>query len=123
MAKLDTPQWDGETGTFAEHKENVQWFARQRRARDKDTVGPKLAAALTADAWKALEEISEEGIDLISAPGGEDVLIRYLEESPLDLPIPEAAKCMREYLFQFHCKSGESMKGLRSEVARAQRQA
>ena len=74
----------------------MRWFARQHRRSDKETVGPKLAAALTADAWKALEEVSDEGIDMVSAPGGEDVLLRFLEESLLDLPIPEASKFMRE---------------------------
>ena len=107
---LEIRIWDGDSATFEDYREKVRRLARQHCRSDKETVGPKLAAALAADAWKALEEVSDEGIDMVSALGCEDVLLRLLEESLLDLPIPEASKFMREYLFHFKRKLGESMK-------------
>ena len=102
------PVWNGDHATFEEYRERVRWFTRS--AKHKAQVGPQLAQSLVDEAWKALEEISDEGMDLIGTVGGEKILLKFLEESLLDLPIPEASKYMKEYLFALRRRTGESMK-------------
>ena len=102
------PVWNGDHATFEEYRERVRWFMRS--AKHKAQVGPQLAQVLVDEAWKALEEISDEGMDLIGTVGGEKILLKFLEESLLDLPIPEASKYMKEYLFALRRRTGESMK-------------
>ena len=106
----DIPHWDGDHNTFEKYKEKVRWYIRRVQRKHQDTIGPSLASALTGEAERALEEISEEGIQLIFSDGGWQALLHFLEDSLLDLPIPEASKLLREYFFNFKRKLGESMK-------------
>ena len=76
-----------------------------------------MALAVTGEAEKALKEISEEGTALISSDGGWQALLHFLEDSLLDLPIPEASKLLREFFFNFKRKLGESMKAYSQRVA------
>ena len=113
------PTWDGDHTKFEEFKERIKWFVSGLSWKEKETAGPRIAAVLTGDAWKALEEINDEGRELIQQAGGDQVLVDFLEETLLDLPIPEASKYMKEYLFTIKRKNSESMKAYaqRSRIA------
>ena len=78
--------------------------------KDKAVAGARLAAALTGEAWKALEEVSDEGQELLEKPGGHKTLLNFLDETLMDEPIPEAAKYLKEYLFVMRRRHNEGMK-------------
>ena len=67
-------------------------------------AGARLAAALTGEAWKALEEVSDEGQELLEKRGGHKTLLKFLDETLMDEPMPEAAKYFKEYLFTLRRK-------------------
>ena len=83
------PVWNGDHATFEEYRERVRWYTCS--AKHKAQVGPQLAQSLVDEAWKALEEISDEGMDLIGTVGGETILLKFLEESLLTFRSPRQA--------------------------------
>eukprot|EP00969_Alexandrium_andersonii_P010700 466182-Alexandrium_andersonii.AAC.1 len=69
------PTWDGDHSKFEEFRERVKWYSAGLSFKDRATAGPRIAANLTGEAWRALEEINDEGREPIHRPSGEDVLI------------------------------------------------
>ena len=63
--KNKVPTWDGDVARFQEYKERVKWYVAGLSFKDKAVAGARLAAALTGEAWKALEEVSDEGQQLL----------------------------------------------------------
>ena len=112
MEKEDkrVPSWDGDPTKYEEFKERVRWYTSGLSEKDIATAGPRIAANLSGDAWKALKEITEDGQALLRRPGGEKILLKFLEESLVDAELPEAGRLMKEYLFSLRRRLGESMK-------------
>ena len=108
--KNKVPTWDGDGARFQEYKERVKWYVAGLSHKDKAVAGARLAAALTGEAWKALEEVSDEGQELLEKHGGHKTLLKFLDETLMDEPIPEAAKHLKEYLFALRRKNNEGMK-------------
>ena len=108
--KNKVPTWDGDGARFQEYKERVKWYVAGLSHRDKTVAGARLAAALTGEAWKALEEVSDEGQELLEKLGGHKTLLKFLDETLMDEPIPEAAKHLKEYLFTLRRRNNEGMK-------------
>ena len=104
------PSWDGEPTKYEEFKERVRWYTNSLPEKDLDTAGPRIAAQLTGDAWRALEEITEDGQALLRRRGGERILLKFLEETLVDAALPEAGRLMKEYLFSLRRRAAESMK-------------
>ncbi|CAK0843897.1 unnamed protein product [Prorocentrum cordatum] len=105
------PTWDGDVTRFQEYRERVKWYVAGLPHRDKQVAGARLAAALTGEAWKALEEVSDEGRELLEKTGGHKILLEFLDETLMDEPIPpEAAKYLKEYLFTLRRRNNEGMK-------------
>ena len=102
--------WDGDGARFQEYKERVKWYVAGLSHKDKTVAGARLASALTGEAWKALEEVSDEGQELLEKLGGHKTLLKFLDETLMDEPIPEAAKYLKEYLFTLRRKNNEGMK-------------
>ena len=78
--------------------------------RDKAVARARLAAALTGEAWRALEEVSDEGQELLEKPGGHKTLFNFLDETLMDEPISEAAKYCMECLFSLRRNNNEGMR-------------
>ena len=80
MEKEDkrAPSWDGDPTKYEEFKERVRWYTSGLSEKDIATAGPRIAANLSGDAWKALEEITEDGQALLRRPGGEKILLKFL---------------------------------------------
>ena len=108
--KNKVPTWDGDGARFQEYKERVKWYVAGLSQKDKGVAGARLAAALTGEAWKALEEVSDEGQELLEQHGGHKTLLKFLDETLMDEPIPEAAKYLKEYLFVMRRRHNEGMK-------------
>ena len=88
----------------------MKWYVAGLSHRDKTVAGARLASALTGEAWRALEEVSDEGQELLEKLGGHKTLLKFLDETLMDEPIPEAAKYLKEYLFTLRRKNNEGMK-------------
>ena len=108
--KNNVPTWDGDGARFQEYKERVKWYVAGLSHKDKAVAGARLASALTGEAWKALEEVSDEGQELLEKRGGHKTLLKFLDETLMDEPIPEAAKHLKEYLFTLRRRNNEGMK-------------
>ena len=74
------PTWDGDGTRFQEYKERVKWYVAGLSYKDKGVAGARLAAALTGEAWKALEEVSDEGQELLEKHGGHKTLLNFLDD-------------------------------------------
>ena len=80
--KNKVPTWDGDGSRFQEYKERVKWYVACLSEKDKAVAGARLAAALTGEAWKALEEVSDEGQELLEKRGGHKILLKFFRRDP-----------------------------------------
>ena len=78
----------------------------------------RLIARLTGAAWETMREVNRAERQKLSGDHGVELLLRYLEESVLDLPIPEAGRRLKTFLFGQKRVVGESMKVYASKTAR-----
>ena len=93
--KNKVPTWDGDGARFQEYKERAKRYVAGLSHKEKAVAGARLAAALTGEAWKALEEVSDEGQELLEKRGGHKTLLKFLDETLMDEPIPEAATYLK----------------------------
>eukprot|EP00974_Lingulodinium_polyedra_P048754 4682638-Lingulodinium_polyedra.AAC.1 len=104
------PSWDGDPDKFEEYRMRAELYVDGLDHRNRPYGASRLIANLRGAAWETMREVSREERKKLRGDDGVELLLRYLEESVLDLPIPEAGKRLKNFLFGQKRLPGESMK-------------
>ena len=109
----DVPTWNGTEETWNGYLEDVEWYFYALEPKHRGLLAHRLARKLTGTARNALKGLKASefiGIEGITK------LLRILQSRVGDLPVPDLANKLDEFIFKLKRKPGESMQewGLRS---------
>ena len=109
----DVPTWNGAEETWNAYLEDVEWYFYALEPKHRGLLAHRLARKLTGTARNALKGLKASefiGIEGITK------LLRILQSRVGDLPVPDLANKLDEFIFKLKRKPGESMQewGLRS---------
>ena len=107
------PTWNGNEDTWNTYLEDVEWFFHSQENKTRPLVATRLARKLTGPARNALKGLKAKDFAGIE---GIPKLLRILQARIGDLPVPDLAHKLDEFIFKLRRKPGESMNewGLRS---------
>ena len=109
----DIPAWNGSEDTWNTYLEDVEWYFYSIEGRHRHLVASRLARKLQGQARNALK-----GLRALDFAGVQGItkLLRILQSRIGDLPVPDLAHKLDEFIFKLRRKPGESMNewGLRS---------
>ena len=107
------PAWNGFEETWPGYLEDVEWFYWSTPAKSRHLVASRLARKLSGAAKNALKGLSPKDF---TGRDGVAKLLRTLQARIGDLPVPDLANKLDEFVFRLRRRQGESMQewGLRS---------
>ena len=109
----DMPTWNGSEDTWNGYLEDVEWYFYSLEPKHRGLLAHRLARKLTGTARNALKGLkANEFIGVEGIPK----LLRILQSRVGDLPVPDLANKLDEFIFKLKRRPGESMNewGLRS---------
>ena len=107
------PTWNGVEEGWTTYLEEVEWFFWETPQRSRHLIAAKLARKLTGSARNAIKGLRPADF---SGVNGITKLLEILQERVGDLPVPDLANRLDEFVFRLKRRSGETMGewGLRS---------
>ena len=111
--ETNIPTWNGSEETWNTYLEDVEWYFYSIEQRSRHLVASRLARKLQGPARNALK-----GLKAVDFAGVQGItkLLRILQSRIGDLPVPDLAHKLDEFIFKLRRRPGESMNewGLRS---------
>jgi hypothetical protein len=107
------PAWNGAEDSWNTYLEDVEWFFYSTETKSRHLVASRLARKLQGSARNALKGLRAREF---AGVAGITKLLRILQSRIGDLPVPDLAHKLDEFIFKLRRKPGESMNewGLRS---------
>ena len=82
------PTWNGDPAKFKQFRDRCEWYIAGLSDRDRKHGPSRIAQTLTDDAWDAIQELTPEDRSRLQAPEGLALLMEFLEDTIMDVPIP-----------------------------------
>ena len=82
--------WGGDPDKFEEYRRRAELYVDGLDRKARPHGASRLIARLQGAAWETMREVDRAERQKLCGDNGVELILKYLEESVLDLPIPEA---------------------------------
>ena len=100
------PSWDGNSSTWIEYTEQVEWYVASCKPQHRSLCGARLVRMLRHTAKRAVRTLKPQQL---SGTDGWQVLLKFLQQACATEPVPDLANHLENYFYDMRRAKGQAM--------------